>query len=626
MRPVWGVYPMALGQVLSCAAFGGLGLLLGWDGEGVQAIAISLALAFIYVPGIAGREAQRAFSAGRIRSAALLAGLRALLQWDPEIWKEARILSAWARLEQGPGGEAEARAFSRKPAALLPLRWVQVCGLVKMGRHGEAIRFFERNLGWQQCVETPSAAWLVRAYAEEGRIRDALLALSSLDRWAGEPELRRRLLERILALPALLGRLEMLEAVLRELAPPAAVAEGWRSRAASAPAWVLTGDEEALLARWCSSSPPSPSRPRVRWREGRSATLAVLGLCAATFAAGLWAGDGILLPRISNLVLFGGDVPPLVRQGEWWRLVSAAFLHAGLVHLALNGLALWVLGEIVEGIFGRRGCWLIFLGSAVAGTAASAFVARAPLAVGASGGVFGFMGAGIGLLLARRGLYPPSQRRALLGQMVLMTAANLALGLSIPQVDNTAHLGGLAGGFLLGLLLHPVSMPDCPAWQRRLQAALAACGAAAVLVSGVLAVRNALGAGYPRHPGPLVNVPIPGMGYALPRPAWWEEDPGPPPAWGDGLGLLLEFEDPAQGPLGEAGGAGIPRGAHRFLEHPFPGGVRYLLRHGGLRYGWTMRHEGGWTADEASALARKMLSGLVFADEGIPLAAPRPDG
>jgi rhomboid protease GluP len=149
----------------------------------------------------------------------------------------------------------------------------------------------------------------------------------------------------------------------------------------------------------------------------------------------------------------GALIPALVAEGEAWRLVSSVFLHSGVVHLGFNMLSLYFLGSFVEEAFGRSRFLGLYLLSGVSGGLAYLYFGgfNAP-AVGASGAIFGLLGGVLGYAL-RRGTF--SWQNPLIRQLLILLALNLYLGFSIPNISNTAHLGGLAGGFAFGWLVAP---------------------------------------------------------------------------------------------------------------------------------------------------------------------------
>jgi len=151
------------------------------------------------------------------------------------------------------------------------------------------------------------------------------------------------------------------------------------------------------------------------------------------------------------LLALGADYPPLVQQGEYWRLVASLFLHIGFLHLVLNGWALYQLGSLFEILLGSGRLLLVYFVSGIAGSIASNLFTQS-LSAGASGAIFGVMGAIIAFLLKRRESLTP-QAKSLLMQLVLWAGINVFLGFSTPGIDNAAHLGGCAAGFAIGLLL-----------------------------------------------------------------------------------------------------------------------------------------------------------------------------
>jgi len=147
----------------------------------------------------------------------------------------------------------------------------------------------------------------------------------------------------------------------------------------------------------------------------------------------------------------GALIPALVAQGEPWRLVSSVFLHSGVAHLGFNMLSLYFLGSFTEEGFGRGRFFALYLLSGISGGLAYLYFGGFyQPAVGASGAIFGLLGGVLGYAL-RRGTF--SWRNPLIRQLLILLGLNLYLGFSIPNISNTAHLGGLAGGFVFGWLM-----------------------------------------------------------------------------------------------------------------------------------------------------------------------------
>ena len=171
-------------------------------------------------------------------------------------------------------------------------------------------------------------------------------------------------------------------------------------------------------------------------------------------------GAGFLLETLAGgstdqrvLVALGANYAPLVwGEGQWWRLLTSVFLHIGIAHLLLNGWALFQLGRLFETWLGWLELLLVFLGSGVAGSLASLLWHgdSGTVSAGASGAIFGLIGALIAFLVRQHDELSPAGR-SVLGQLVLWAAINVVFGLSVPGIDNAAHFGGAAAGFLGGL-------------------------------------------------------------------------------------------------------------------------------------------------------------------------------
>ncbi len=158
------------------------------------------------------------------------------------------------------------------------------------------------------------------------------------------------------------------------------------------------------------------------------------------------------------LIRLGAMESWLIASGEYWRLFSAMFLHSGLVHLGFNVIGLLIFGQQLERLYGYSRFLVIYILAGLAGSITSyAFnLSSAPnaIGVGASGAVFGILGALVAFFLSNRNLLGQMGRQTLTGLLVL-AAINLAVGFVMPSIDNFAHMGGFAGGFLLGFAYSP---------------------------------------------------------------------------------------------------------------------------------------------------------------------------
>jgi len=167
-------------------------------------------------------------------------------------------------------------------------------------------------------------------------------------------------------------------------------------------------------------------------------------LVAVNVVAFVWelATDG---PNVDHGYLYG---PAVVQGGEWWRIVTAAFLHGSIVHVGLNMLALYQVGNVVEVLFGKFR-FLLLYALAIAGSGfAVLYFSYNQYTLGASGAIFGLFGA-----LVAAGLRMGARGRALVGQVIPVILINLVFTFSIPNISAAAHVGGLITGFLAGLLL-----------------------------------------------------------------------------------------------------------------------------------------------------------------------------
>jgi len=166
------------------------------------------------------------------------------------------------------------------------------------------------------------------------------------------------------------------------------------------------------------------------------------------FLTSLWSGG-----NVQTLLKSGASLGIYVQQGQIYRLVSSLFLHAGLIHLIFNSYALYMFGTIVESIFGSRRFTVIYLAAGLVGALLTQFFYPGVVSVGASGAIFGLIG-----LLFALGLRKDTPRRLtpVTGTALLpMIIINLLLGFTVPGINNLAHIGGLATGFLFGLVLTP---------------------------------------------------------------------------------------------------------------------------------------------------------------------------
>jgi len=159
----------------------------------------------------------------------------------------------------------------------------------------------------------------------------------------------------------------------------------------------------------------------------------------------------LLGPSSATLTKMGGLMTTLVvQQKEGWRLMSCVWLHAGVFHIVVNLIALLVFGIQLEKDFGFFRIGLVYLVSGLGGSLLSSLFHSNTISVGASGALFGLLGATVSELITNWSHY--RSRCSQLTQLIVLTAVNLAVGL-LPHVDNFAHIGGFLTGFFLGFVI-----------------------------------------------------------------------------------------------------------------------------------------------------------------------------
>ncbi len=214
------------------------------------------------------------------------------------------------------------------------------------------------------------------------------------------------------------------------------------------------------------------------------ATPAIVAACVAVWGAMTLAGVAPGQPTSEDLLAWGANNALRVALGgEAWRLPASVFLHGGILHLAVNMWALAVLGPLVERLYGTARFATLYMVAGVGGAMASSAIGPARVSVGASGAIFGVLGAILSFLIIHRHAIPPSILKPLRSQTLTFVVFNVAFGAIVPAIDQAAHLGGLAAGFLAGLALWPPWPPlrTSAAARARTVVACAAVAAATVV-------------------------------------------------------------------------------------------------------------------------------------------------
>jgi membrane associated rhomboid family serine protease/Flp pilus assembly protein TadD len=206
----------------------------------------------------------------------------------------------------------------------------------------------------------------------------------------------------------------------------------------------------------------------------------IIALNLVVFVAMLATGVSLIAPQTDQLLKWGADYGPQTLDGEWWRLLSSAFVHIGVFHLLLNMWCLWSLGRLAERMFGNWIFLALYLLSGLGGSLASVLWNPSIVSAGASGAVFGVAGGLVAFWYFGKVALPPSIIKRDFVSILTFVGYNLAFGFAKEGVDNAGHLGGLLVGLALGALLHR-SLPATTA-PSRLRIGLIYAGAALILV------------------------------------------------------------------------------------------------------------------------------------------------
>jgi membrane associated rhomboid family serine protease len=208
--------------------------------------------------------------------------------------------------------------------------------------------------------------------------------------------------------------------------------------------------------------PPASSPPKrpSRWAYA-PATYALVAVNCLVFAGMVLGGVSAVSPQAEELIRWQANYGIAVLYGEWWRIVTATFVHVGIIHLATNMWCLWNLGLLGEPLLGPFGMLAVYILSGAGGNLLSVAVHPQAVGAGASGAVFGLAGVLIMLLKSPRLPIAPSELKGLRRSVIYFALLNFVIGGSTwlfhssIQIDNMAHLGGFLSGLFLGALVIP---------------------------------------------------------------------------------------------------------------------------------------------------------------------------
>ena len=552
------------GMLLATAALATLALATGH--RGVAVVAIGAGVVQLFVAPLLRAGARWAVSRDHLRLATFLVEVRDLLQPGMGGKEDLRMVAALRDVKEGrvdTALAALARLRERAPAGARPAIDERIVLLYLSARRwDDAIAWADRTVFADErpgevrpLPVSPSVfVELITARLRVGDFdRAAELAESFEDAAKNVPELTLLVFRLHLVFLAHAGRVDdvdrLVDPRLATYVTPAArrfwagvarraAGDVAGARAALDEARSLAGGDRnarALIDETAAAvdTPPPPPTPRAlevadrmaqtppaiparapARRNTVTAALVVANLIVAALAMVFLAGPGDL----GSIVRAGANVRSLVDHGETWRLASSVFVHVGLIHLIVNVLALWSLGRLVEGLFGRARMLAIYGVAGILGALASHLGGQAGVSAGASGAIFGLLGAALIELALHGRRYRRDWRRSLLGALVVVTVAQLAIGFHWTMIDQWAHVGGLVVGIVVGALLSPGwrwAQHRAVAWSA---IALAVAVVAAFAWAGVEAARTDYADSLAAQP----KVPLRGADFTVQAPVSWE--------------------------------------------------------------------------------------------------------
>lgn len=479
-------------------------------GELLAAVAIGGAVALIVVPPILRDFARRALLADRLRLALLLIDLRELLQPNMGARQERELVEAIVAVRSGQVDAAvevlkEARGQIEDPLARRQIDERIIMTYLYARQWDGAIEHYEATLHNAPGPVSPQLlVEMVRAYCEYGDLDKAAELVKSLEASMvpDEPLLAFLINRSRLMFLAFVGRTSAVDAIMAPSGPLGMLPEAHRAfwagiarlnagdrsgarnslqqaaklsgrdkRARELAERTLTevdevdgprpvsppiaelADQLSTLAEDAEAPAPQPTAPRmvgVSWRQFPvTAALVAVNVAVAVMVFLSFGSTG----DMGGLVRAGANVKSAVAVGEWWRLTSSMFLHVGILHLVLNMYGLWILGKLLEQMLGSKRFFGLYMISGIAGALASFYFGGPGTSAGASGAVFGVLGAATAELGLYRSEYPERWRKALFRNLVFLIAANVGIGFLYPAIDQSAHFGGLVTGAVLMALL-----------------------------------------------------------------------------------------------------------------------------------------------------------------------------
>ena len=286
------------------------------------------------------------------------------------------------------------------------------------------------------------------------------------------------------------------------------------AKADGIPAVTLSDTANEVVARVEAAPLPVPIRlpqPVRPWATWGLTGMLLLVAGVITMFVGETSDVGVL-------VRAGAMVRGLVDSGEWWRIFSCVFVHVGGLHLLVNVIGMWFVGRITEELFGPSRTIALFGVAGFTGAVASYLASPAGISAGASGAIFGLLGAVFVELTWHRTRYKMAWRRGMWGGLVVVIVAQVGYGFLYPAIDQWAHGGGLAAGVLFGAILSPHAR-----WVRagrQLGRILTVVVAGFAVVAGVHVARMSVQESFDRAP----RIPHAVGNVSISAPASWIND------------------------------------------------------------------------------------------------------
>ena len=182
-------------------------------------------------------------------------------------------------------------------------------------------------------------------------------------------------------------------------------------------------------------------------------TFWLIGINVLVYLAMCLSGASPFNPTSQDALRWGASFAPITLDGQWWRILTACFVHFGIIHIGMNMFILYQIGLLTEILFGRVRFLILYLLSGLFGGVVSLYLHPMGTSAGASGAIFGLFGGLLAFLLVQRDIIPKSEAVRIAKSAGIFIAYNIVFGLADKRVDLSAHGGGLVAGFIIGLML-----------------------------------------------------------------------------------------------------------------------------------------------------------------------------